>query len=329
MFIVDDPEIEELAIPSDYGVDDIPLIVQDKKFDSDGELDFSSSMFSNLGILGDEIFVNGTHAPVFEAQTSLVRFRILNASVARIFDFGFDDDRAFHVIGSDTGLLEAPVELDRITLSPGERAEIVVHVDRGDDVMLRSFAPDLGMDAWNERFNGGNDTFEILQIIGHETLTQSPALPDSLTEIDRPDPADVARTRHLSLTSSSSIDGDSMDMARIDQVVEVDSTEIWEISNDHGMVHSFHIHLVHFLILDIDGEAPPDHLAGWKDTVLIPSGSTVRFIAEFRDYADPDVPYMYHCHILQHEDRGMMGQFVVVEPGTELPTQINVDHTDH
>jgi FtsP/CotA-like multicopper oxidase with cupredoxin domain len=214
-------------------------------------------------------------------------------------------------------------------LSPGERAEIVVHVDRGDDVMLRSFAPDLGMDSWNERFNGGNDTFEILQITGHEALTQSPALPDTLIEIEPLDPANAMATRQLSLTSSSSIDGESMDMERIDQVVEVDSTEIWEISNDHGMVHSFHIHLVHFLILDIDGEAPPDHFAGWKDTVLIPPGSTVRFIAEFRDYSDPEVPYMYHCHILQHEDRGMMGQFVVVEPGNEVPSRIEVEHSHH
>jgi FtsP/CotA-like multicopper oxidase with cupredoxin domain len=117
-------------------------------------------------------------------------------------------------------------------------------------------------------------------------------------------------------------------MDRIDEVVEVDTTEIWEITNASGMVHNFHIHLIHFQVLDIDGEAPPEHMRGWKDTVFIPRGSTVRLIAEFKDYADPDVPYMYHCHILRHEDRGMMGQFVVIEPGTEVPSHIDVDE-DH
>jgi FtsP/CotA-like multicopper oxidase with cupredoxin domain len=326
MFIIDDPVLESLGLPTDYGIDDIPLIVEDKKFHSDGSLDFSDSPMSNLGLLGDEILVNGTHTPFFEAQRSLVRFRILNASVARIYDFGFDDDRPFAVIGSDTGLLEEPAELNRIMLSPGERAEIVVQIEPGDDVMLRSFAPDLGMDFWNERVNGGDDTFEILRVTGSPDITPSPELPSRLVEIERLHEADAVATRSFSLDSSASINGHSMEMNRIDEIVEVDTTEIWEISNDHGMIHSFHIHLIHFLILDIDGEAPPAHLSGWKDTVLVPRGSTVRVIAEFNDYADPDVPYMYHCHILRHEDRGMMGQFVVVEPGTIVPERIKFEH---
>ena len=329
MFIIDDPERDPQSLPSSYGIDDVPLIVQDKQFNSDGSLDFSTPMFSNLGMLGDEILVNGTHTPRFEAQTSLVRFRVLNGSVARIYDFGFEDERDFWIIGSDTGLLESPVEADRLLLSPGERAEIVVPVDPGDDVMLQSFAPDLGMGAWNERFNGGNDSFDILRLVAADDLTIAPELPEALGVIDRPDESDVAATREFSLSSSSSINNDSMEMERIDEVVEVDTTEIWEISNDHGMIHSFHIHLIHFLILDIDGDEPPPHLSGWKDTVLVPPGSTVRIIAEFKDYTDPDVPYMYHCHILQHEDRGMMGQFVVVEPGNEVSSRIDHDHDDH
>jgi FtsP/CotA-like multicopper oxidase with cupredoxin domain len=328
MFIVDDPDLEDLAIPSEYGVDDIPLIVQDKQFNSDGSLDFSNGMFSNLGILGDEILVNGTHTPVFEATTNLVRLRVLNASNARIYNFGFADDRQFSVIGSDTGLLEAPVGMDRIQLSPGERAEIVVEVDAGDDVMLRSFAPDLEMDVWNERVNGGNDSFDVLRVTAGDTLTHSEPLPAELVEIDRPAEADAVATRQFALTGSNSINGQSMDMNRIDEVVEVDTAEIWEISNEHGMVHSFHIHLIHFAILDIDGSQPPAHLRGWKDTVFIPRGSTVRVIAEFKDYADPAVPYMYHCHILRHEDDGMMGQFVVVEPGDDVPDSVELD-SDH
>ncbi len=106
----------------------------------------------------------------------------------------------------------------------------------------------------------------------------------------------------------------------------MDTKEIWEIDNVSGMIHNFHIHLVHFAILDIDGEAPPPHLRGWKDTVFLPRGSTVRVIAEFRDYTDSEMPYMYHCHLLRHEDSGMMGQFLVVGPGTEVPERLDIEH---
>jgi FtsP/CotA-like multicopper oxidase with cupredoxin domain len=191
--------------------------------------------------------------------------------------------------------------------------------------MLRSFEPDLGLNAWDQRVDGGRDTFDILRITGSDNLEQSNSLPDQLVVIDRPNEADAAATRQFALTSRRSINDERLDMSRIDQVVEVDTTEIWEVTNDHGMIHSFHIHLIHFAILDIDGEPPPEHLRGWKDTVLIPSRSTVRLIAEFKDYADPEVPYMFHCHILRHEDNGMMGQFVVVEPGTEVPDRIQSD----
>jgi FtsP/CotA-like multicopper oxidase with cupredoxin domain len=325
MFLIDDPELDDLGLPSEYGIDDIPLIVQDKQFHPDGKLDFSDRALSNLGILGDEILVNGTYAPVFEANTSLVRFRVLNASNARFYNFGFDDDRQFDVIGSDTGLLTSPVSTERLQLSPGERAEIVVQVNRGDDVMLRSYEPDLQMDFWNERVNGGRDTFDILRIAGAQDLTQSPRLPDRLVEIADLVESDAAVTRIFELNDSSRINDQPMDMNRVDEVVEVNTTEIWEVTNASGMVHNFHIHLIHFQVLDIDGESPPAHLRGWKDTVFIPRGSTVRLIAEFKDYADPAVPYMYHCHILRHEDRGMMGQFVVVEPGMDVPSWIPVD----
>ncbi len=330
LFIIDDPDLEDLALPREYGVDDIPLIVQDKQFNDDGSLDFSTGMMSNLGILGDEILVNGTHAPRFQASTSLVRFRVLNASTARVYNFGFDDNRTFDVIGSDTGLLAAPVSMDRLQLSPGERAELVVSMAPGDDVMLRSFEPDLGMDAWNDRTNGGRDTFEILRITGDDDLVASPDLPDELVEVTELEEPDAVATRQFSLDSSQSINGESMDMGRIDEVIEVDTTEIWEITNEHGMLHNFHDHLIHFQILDIDGADPPEHLRGWKDTVQLPPGRTVRLIAEFNDYADPTVPFMYHCHILRHEDRGMMGQFVVVEPGTDVPDRLeNTDDHQH
>jgi FtsP/CotA-like multicopper oxidase with cupredoxin domain len=109
-------------------------------------------------------------------------------------------------------------------------------------------------------------------------------------------------------------------MGRIDEVVPLDATEVWVLRNRDPQPHNFHVHTVQFQVLDIDGAPPPPELAGWKDTVYLAPGSEVRIIASFTDYADPMWPYMYHCHLLWHEDSGLMGQFVVVAPGqTPVP----------
>jgi FtsP/CotA-like multicopper oxidase with cupredoxin domain len=314
MFLVDDPAAAP-DLPDTYGVDDVPLIVQDKSFDGDGDLDTGERLFSPVGFLGDTIVVNGTVNPHLDVTTERVRFRLLNASNARVYDFGFADDRTFQQVASDAGLLERPYETDRVQLSPGERAEIVVDVDPGETAVLRSFAPDLDVPVF-ERFAGGDDSFDVLELRAADTLAPSPAVPDTLVTIDRPDPDDAARTREFRL-GDGAINGDRMDMDRVDQVVTVDTTEIWEISNTDGNPHSFHPHLVHFAVLDVDGESSPPELAGWKDTVYVPPSTTIRIIARFEDHADPTTPYMFHCHVLRHEDRGMMGQFLMVEPGDE------------
>ncbi|HUG15304.1 MAG TPA: multicopper oxidase domain-containing protein [Thermomicrobiales bacterium] len=321
LFLLDDDEASALEIPSDYGVDDVPLIIQDKQFHDGGELDDRGHLLGSNGVLGDEILVNGTHAPHFEATTTLVRFRVLNASNARVYNLGFTDGREYMLIGTDSGLLEAPVSLTRLLLSPGERAEIVVRVTPGDEALLRSYPLDIGLDFWNRRMSGADDTFDILLVRGAAQLTDSPALPATLASIDRPEEAEAITTRSFRL-SGRSINGESMDMARIDAVVEAGSVEIWEIRNSSGNLHSFHVHDIHFAILDIDGAAPPPHLRGWKDTVFMRPGGAVRIIARFGEHTDPETPYMFHCHILFHEDDGMMGQFVVIEPSSDPPDSI-------
>lgn len=332
MFILDDDEARDAGLPDDYGIDDVPLIVQDKRFASDGSLDHSAPFMSNVGVLGDEILVNGTHDPYFEATTSLVRFRVLNASNARVYNVGFADDRPYWLVGTDSGLLEQPHETTRLQVSPGERAEIVVEVEPGERAVLRSHAPELGASFPQDRFDGGDDTFDLLEIRGADEVADSGSLPEALVEMDTPAEVDATTTRSFSL-SNGRINGRTMDMGRIDEVVEVGTTEIWEITNDHGTPHSFHPHMIHFAVLDVDGEAPPPHLQGWKDTVYVSPGSTIRVIARFEDYADPETPYMFHCHVLSHEDHGMMGQFVVVEPGDEPDPSALADaagdHDDH
>lgn len=313
MFIVDDAGSEQPALPKRYGIDDLPVIVQDVKFDG-VDLDHGHGMMQNVGFLGDRTMVNGTLSPYREVADELIRLRLLNASTARTYSFGFSDDRAFTLIGTDGGLLERPASLERIQLSPGERAEIVVRMRPGERTVLRSFPQDNYGDAWQQRFNGGDDAFDVLQLRAAGRLRPSPELPSTLGRLEIPDGKDAVRARHFDLKRSG-INGRAMAMDRVDETVTRGTTETWTVRNSNGMPHNFHVHDVQFRVLEVNGEAPPPELRGPKDTVFLPNGATMRIAMRFDGPADPDTPYMYHCHLLYHEDEGMMGQFVVVEKG--------------
>jgi len=315
LFMLDDPEAGALALPERYGVDDIPLVVQDKRLDRQGRLDFADSAFHPIGRLGGDVLVNGTHDPHLEVASQRVRFRLLNASTARVFEIGFADGRAFDLIGSDGGLLDAPRRVTRVPLSPGERAEVVATFRPGERPVLRSFPPHLGTNALEDRFAGGDDSFDLLQVRAAATLAPSPAVPERLVRHQRLDQGAVSRTRTFDLDGFSTINGREMDMGRVDQTVALGATEIWEVRNQSGNPHSFHVHDVRFKVVDYAGGPRPPTLDGWKDTVFVPPGGRARLLVRFGGYADPAVPYMFHCHLLRHEDNGMMGQFVVVAPG--------------
>lgn len=323
-FLLDDPASPSAdRLPHEYGVDDLPVIVQDKRFDDDGQI--------RPGRLGDDLLVNGTYGPYVEVSTERVRLRLLNAAVTRVFDFGFSDDRDFQVVGSDGGLLPAPVTADRLRLSPGERAEVVVRLTPGEEVVLRSYPPDLEAGFLVARTHGGEDSFDVLELRATERLRPSPAVPAVLApapDLDGPDlAAGRVRVRRFELLGRE-INGRPMDISRIDHTVELGGTEVWEVRNRDGEYHNFHVHDVQFQVLSVDGAAPPPHLAGWKDTVYLRPGGEVRIALRFTDYADPDTPYMFHCHLLPHEDAGMMGQFAVVEPGQQAG-RVERDHREH
>jgi blue copper oxidase len=316
IFLLDDSDAEVLSLPAEYGVDDIPLIIQDKRLDGDGELDFSQGLISPTGRLGSTILVNGTYSPYLEIGDERVRLRLLNGSNARVYNVGFADDREFDLIATEGGLLEAPQRMGRVQLSPGERAEIVAAFEPRERIVLRSFEPELGTNFFEGRFAGGDDSFDLVQIRAGATLASSPSVPERLGSHEHLHAEEADRTRRFELNGTQINDKD-MDMRRIDEVVRRGATEIWEVRNAAGTPHNFHVHGVSFAVLDYDGEEPPPHLRGLKDTVYVPPGKTVRLVIGFSDYTDPELPYMFHCHILQHEDRGMMGQFVVVQPGRE------------
>ena len=317
LFLLDDPETSGLALPDDYGVDDIPVIIQDKRLHDDGSLDFSEGLISPTGLLGGTILINGTYGPYVEISDGRVRFRLLNGSNARVYNIGFADEREFELIATDSRLLEKPQRMSRVQLSPGERAEIVAAFEPREKVVLRSFEPELGTNFWESRFTGGDDSFDLLEIRAAARLAPSPEVPRSLARHEDYDLADAARTRSFELSGQSRINGRKMDMSRIDGVVRPGATEIWEVRNAAGTPHNFHVHGVSFAVLDYAGENPPAHLSGLKDTVYVPPDKTATLLVRFPEYTDPDSPYMFHCHILRHEDRGMMGQFVLTDQGGE------------
>jgi FtsP/CotA-like multicopper oxidase with cupredoxin domain len=324
MFLLRDDVEAALALPREYGVDDFPVIVQDRSFNSDGSFAGGLGMQFD-GVLGDTILVNGTVAPHLDVTTERVRLRLLNGSSARMYDFALADGREFDLIATDGGLLEAPVAATSVPLSPGERAEIVVTMKPGKRVALVSQAPDPAL-------NAGSASFDVLELRGAAYLAPSPEVPARLASVPVADATDAAAERTF-VMSGHNINDAQMDLGRVDVVATVNTSEIWTVRNDNPLPHSFHVHDTQFRVLSVDGAAPPPRLAGFKDTIALESDREYRLLVRFDDYADPSTPYMYHCHLLWHEDQGMMGQFLVVEPGQQpelkRPEGDSDDRHDH
>jgi FtsP/CotA-like multicopper oxidase with cupredoxin domain len=317
--------VEALAgLPITYGVDEFPLIIQDKGFAGGNSLAVAN--------LGQVTMVNATLDPYLNAPAQMVRFRILNGASERGFNLGFSDDRIFHVVGADGGLLEAPTPVTRALVMPGERLDIVVNLgsNNGSTVQLVTFASELprsipgaeGGPGGNNPLNGVDHT--LLEIrVGALTAGAVTTLPANIWTLDRLYETNATVTRTIQLTGGGqgnplSLDNQSFNSSRMDQVVIQETTEIWRIDNRTRGAHPFHIHDIQFFILDRNGVPPSPREAGKKDTVVVDENEIVRFIAKFERHSDTEVPYMYHCHILPHEDGGMMGQFIVVNPAAQL-----------
>ncbi len=326
-FIVDDPISQQLALPKNYGVDDIPIVIQDRNINSDGTMPYYLTMMRDVmrGYRGDKMVVNGAINPTLNSAAEIIRLRLLNGSNARTYNLGFSDKRSFYQIASDGGFLEQSVSLQRLRLSPGERGEILLDL-RGDlnkTLKLMSYSSEIqstlslspNMSDSLDQSNFDIMNFNIIRA-GSNQLT----LPDSLVSIQSIDQSQSTTSRDFVLragmgmnsSASFTINNKIMDMARIDETIKLGDTEIWKIWNDSAMAHPFHVHDVQFQVISRNGVAPAANESGWKDTVLVLPDERVEIISRFEDYADTETPYMYHCHILEHEDAGMMGQFLVV-----------------
>ena len=336
MFILDDENSLNKGLPIDYGVDDIPVVIQDRDFSSNGAFQYINMMPERMmGKHGDNLLVNGTASPVLKAQKTLLRLRLLNASNARFYDLHFNDNRPFQIIASDGGLLEQAVTVTRIAMSPAERYEILVDVSDRKQIMLQSDSGlgnvgGGGMGMMRMMSAGKDKDFDVLLIDARQAEKSERKAPQQLSQHADWSKVNVAAERYVALEMGMGgmgmmggmrgggmgggmmrINGQAFDMRRVDYRLKANTYEIWNIKNDSPMEHPFHIHNTQFKILSRNGRAPNRHEVGYKDTVIVHKDETVKILFPTGPYSDANTPYMYHCHILEHEDGGMMGQFTV------------------
>lgn len=322
MFIIDDDLSEASDLPAEYGVDDIPVIVTDRSFAADGS--FAEDRRNAAGMLGETLLVNGAVDPEFHATRPLTRLRLLNASAARSYSF-LVDGATMWLAGTDSGLLPEPVEAVTVTLTPGERAEVLVALESGQRATLQSVPHSLGLLRSTARTSGTDDRFNVLALRAANWDDTTTPDASALTGLAAALPAPLAKpdaARAFTL-SHNQINGRSMSMTRVDEVITVGNRERWTITNEHHEPHNFHVHNSRFMIVSVAGEPPRENERGWKDTVYAAPHRPVVIDIEFGEETSETWPFMYHCHLLQHEDDGMMGQFLVTKPGATAPPEID------
>jgi FtsP/CotA-like multicopper oxidase with cupredoxin domain len=305
-YLLTDSVEETLNLPS--GAYEVPLVIQDRRFNSSGALVYNGT---NNGETGDAVLVNGVVQPYFNIAKRKYRFRILNGSNSRLYRLALSNGASFKVLGMEGGLLAAPVTVTNITLAPAERADIVIDfsgINVGSNVTLRN------------TLVGSNSTlYNLMRFNVTTTATDTSVVPATLRPLTKLKESDAVTTRTFTLGGGGmmggawTINGAVFNPNTVIASPKLGTTEIWQFNNGGGMMggmnHPIHIHDVMFQILTINGAAPAATHAGWKDTVNVPAGGNARVIMKFTDYTGK---YVLHCHNLEHEDNSMMARFDVV-----------------
>jgi FtsP/CotA-like multicopper oxidase with cupredoxin domain len=384
LLVVSDDEESAAGLPSgDY---DIPLVIQDRRFDDDNQLIYlsdsdSSSMIGEgtmgrgmggmmgggrmmgrgmmggmgpmmarmMGFLGDRILVNGKPDFVLPVETRAYRLRLLNGSNTRIYKLAWSDGSPMTLIGTDGGLLEKPLTRPYVMLAPAERVELWADFSGqsiGAERTLQSLAFEGDM-AMGGMMGGGmmegmiasmmgdlpsGAPFSILKARVERRSSARVTLPPRLSTIPAPRPLDAVNVRTPKVFNITmgmmiwGINGRSFEMEGVtgDETVRLDTAEIWDFRNDAEtgmmgmMAHAMHVHGLQFRVLERSVKprfstgrtsVSAGYVdAGWKDTVLVMPGERVRILLRFQDYAGL---FLYHCHMLEHEDSGLMRNYLI------------------
>jgi spore coat protein A len=336
-FLRDDVE-DAVNIPK--GEFEVPIVIQDRKFNPDGSLNYPGTWQDMF--FGDKVLVNGKVWPFLDVKQGKYRLRLLNGSGSRVYTLSFNapgGGMTFTVIGNEGGLLESPARgVSQLTMGPGERYDIVADFApyaTNDEIFLENSAPAPFP-------NGTVDLTQVMKFVVGPLVGDTDPVPNNLRTIERLQEGDAIRTRDFELKKSG-LDACGRSYWRINDLVwdditeypELGTTEIWRFINDSNVSHPMHLHLVFFQVLDRDtftrgggGEIIPDgnpqaaplEESGWKDTAMVGPNEILRVIARFEDYKGL---YAYHCHILEHEDHEMMRQFQTISCGDALldPTE--------
>lgn len=303
-YLLDDPFEEALGLPR--GDRDVPLMFRDARFDDQGRLAWVPDDFRGRKVA----LVNGRPQPYLRVRPAWYRLRLCNGGTLAEYKLALSTGDEMVVIGSDGGLLPAPQTTAMVDLTPGERAEVLVDFSRypaGTQVVLVNQRGSVDSDMNLLRFEVGEGAKASGgPFRGHR------GIPSRLRPMRALTGEDTVRKITMGIADNPgapTIDGKLFDMDRIDQQVPFGNTEVWEVSNvDTYVPHNFHVHGVHFQVLDRNGTPVTGHETGWKDTVSLPTSSTVRFRVRFDHHRGR---YLYHCHLLDHSDMGMMAQMEI------------------
>ena len=349
IFIVEDEEEINLrnSLDLSLGETDIPMVIQDKIFDDDGNLIYClnpmenpTAMEQTMGFLGDVILVNWTVKPFMDVSARIYRFRVVNESNSRLYKLAFlrgSEKLPFYIIGTDGGLLEKPYQVTEAFIGVAERVDILFDfrsLQVGDSIYLKSlfFDPmdimtsDMEFMESSTLMNG--EEFFILKLNIKESIPYDKQVPETLSIIS-PIDTSGATERFFSLPNPVEglwfINNLRFNVNEVPVSVSRNTVEIWGINNGPlAMPHPMHIHGFQFQVLerlnspeqikslaiDDKGRLPTDK--GWKDTVLVWPGETVRLAIDFSIPFPGEQIYLFHCHILEHEDQGMMINYKVV-----------------
>ncbi len=308
MWLIEDEVSKQLPLPRHYGVDDFPLIIQDKRLDNFGTPAYDPPR--DGGFLGDVLLVNGVQNPFVEVSRGWVRLRLLNASNARRYQLSLSDNRPFTVIASDQGFLPAPVAVQQLSLAPGERREVLIDMSQGDEVSITAGTAAGIMDRLRGLFEPSSILTNTLVL----TLRPTGLLPLVTDNLPMRLLADqildgmATRTREFRIGEDlPGINGAQWDMNRIDTTVQQGTFERWILRADRPQ--AMHIQGAMFLIKSVNGAQPMGEDRGWKDTVWV--DGEVELLVSFPQSSSDHFPFVYYSQTLELADLGTAGQLLV------------------